>query len=83
MKPDSLEIPAGLFSKSPETIAELLASKETYPDGPANGMRMLSFYIAYAGRHLSASRIRSLERAKKLLAARLERRLKEDRRQAA
>jgi hypothetical protein len=44
---------------------------------------MLVFYISYAGRHLSASRMRGLERAKKLLAARMERMLKEERRQAA
>jgi len=83
MIPGSPQIPVGLFAKAPELIAESLASKETYPDGPATGMRMLVFYISYAGRHLSASRMRGLERAKKLLAARMERMLKEERRQAA
>ena len=83
MIPGSPQIPVGLFAKAPELIAESLASKETYPDGPATGMRMLTFYISYASRHLSASRMRGLERAKKLLAARMERMLKEERRQAA
>jgi hypothetical protein len=77
------EIPLSLFAKTPETIADALASKETFPGGPANGMRMLAFYIAYAGKHLSASRMRSLERAKKLLASRMEQMLKDERRQAA
>jgi hypothetical protein len=77
------QIPLGLFAKAPEIIADSLASKETFPNGPANGMRMLAFYIAYAGKHLSASRMRNLERAKKLLALRMERMLKEERRQAA
>jgi len=71
MIPGSPQIPVGLFAKAPELIAESLASKETYPDGPATGI------------HLSASRMRGLERAKKLLAARMERMLKEERRQAA
>ena len=79
----SPKIPIGLFAKTPNVIAESLASRETFPDGPATGMRMLTFYISYAGRHLSASRMRGLERAKKLLAARIERMVKEARQQAA
>jgi hypothetical protein len=79
----SPQIPIGLFAKAPNVIAESLASRETFPDGPATGMRMLTFYISYAGRHLSASRMRGLERAKKLLAARIERMVKEARQQAA
>jgi hypothetical protein len=79
----SPQIPIGLFAKTPNVIAESLASRETFPDGPATGMRMLTFYISYAGRHLSASRMRGLERAKKLLAARIERMVKEARQQAA
>jgi tRNA(adenine34) deaminase len=77
------QIPAGLLARSPEAIAESLASKETFPDGPGVGMRMLTFYISYGGKHLSASRRRNLERARKLLAVRMERTLKEERRQAA
>jgi len=83
MNPGCPQIPVGLFAKAPELIAESLASRETFPDGPTTGMRMLTFYISYAGRHLSASRMRGLERAKKLLAARMERMVKEERRQAA
>lgn len=76
------QISASLLASSPEVIAESLASKETFPDGPAIGMRMLTFYISYGGKHLSISRRRNLERAK-LLAARMERMLKDERRQAA
>jgi uncharacterized protein DUF3175 len=83
MNSGSPQIPVGLFAKTPDIIAESLASRETFPDGPATGMRMLTFYISYAGRHLSASRMRGLERAKKLLAARMERMLKEERQPAA
>jgi tRNA(adenine34) deaminase len=77
------QIPAALLARSPDAIAKSLASKETFPDGPGVGMRMLTFYISYGGKHLSASRRRNLERAKKLLAARVERMLKEERQQAA
>jgi len=76
-------ISAALLARPPEEIAEALASKETFPDGPAAGMRMLTFYISYAGRHLSASRMRGLERAKKLLTTRIERMVKERRKPAA
>jgi len=76
-------ISAALLARPPEEIAEALASKETFPDGPSVGMRMLTFYISYGGKHLSVSRRRNLERARKLLAVRMERTLKEERRQAA
>jgi hypothetical protein len=44
---------------------------------------MLTFYISYGGKHLSVSRRRNLERAKKLLSARMERMQKEEHRRAA
>jgi hypothetical protein len=77
------QIPVGLLAMSAEAIAESLASKERFPDGPAIGMRMLTFYISYGGKHLSVSRRRNLERAKKLLSARVERMQKEEHRRAA
>lgn len=61
-----------LFTRDPETIAESLASKEFSPGGPASGMRMLSFYINRSGKRLSPSRLRNLEKAKRLLTARVE-----------
>jgi Protein of unknown function (DUF3175) len=65
--------PAGLFKKDAETIAKTLASKKVSPKGPGSGMRMLTFFINRAGKTLSASRRRELERAKALLSSRVQR----------
>ena len=56
-----------LFNQDAATIAKHLASKKVSPKGPASGMRMLNFYINRAGKNLSASRHKVLERAKHLL----------------
>jgi hypothetical protein len=58
---------AGIFTKSPETMADLLSSNEFTTGGPSAGLRLLSVYIAYAGKRLSLSRKQSLERARELL----------------
>ena len=63
--------PAGLFAKSAATIARTLASKRVSPKGPGSGMRMLTFFINRAGRNLSATRRKELEKAKELLAKRV------------
>ncbi len=68
--------PAGLFNKPAEEIAESLASNEVIPQGPAAGMRLLTFYISHAAGRLSPSKLRRLEKARKLLAARMERDLR-------
>jgi hypothetical protein len=65
--------PAGLFKKDAETIAKTLASKKVSPKGPGSGMRMLTFFINRAGKTLSASRRRELQRAKTLLSSRVQR----------
>jgi hypothetical protein len=83
MNQDSSHIPAGLFTMAPEEIVELLASRDRFPDGPAVGMRVLAFYLSYAGKRLSPFHLRRLERAKKLLALRVDQMMKEDQRQAA
>jgi tRNA(adenine34) deaminase len=64
-------LPVGLFAKDPEMIAELLSSREVSPGGPESGMRILTFYLCYASKGISASRRRSLEKAKDLLSARI------------
>jgi tRNA(adenine34) deaminase len=69
---ESMGSPIALFAQDAETIADSLASKSLYPQGPASGMRILTFYINRAGRGMSASRRRNLEKAKKLLSARVE-----------
>jgi hypothetical protein len=83
MKTGVSNLPLGLFHRAPETIVEALLSRETFPEGPAAGMRILAFYITHAGKRLSASRLRSLEKARKLLSARLDELLKEESRRAA
>ena len=65
----------GLFAKDAKTIAELLGSRETFPQGPSMGMRVLMFYISHAGRRLSRSRRRSLEKAKEILSMQVKREL--------
>jgi len=61
-----------LFARDAETIAESLAPKEVSAVRLASGMRMLTFYINRAGKRLSPSRLRNLEKAKRLLTARVE-----------
>jgi tRNA(adenine34) deaminase len=62
----------GLFKKDAATIARSLASKKVSPKGPSSGMRMLTFYVNRAGKNLTKSRLRVLERAKELLHERIE-----------
>jgi hypothetical protein len=69
---DSTHPPKDLFTKSAPVIARSLASKKVSPKGPGSGMRMLTYFINRAGKGLSASRRRELERAKKLLHERIE-----------
>jgi len=58
-----------------KNIAESLASRENSPQGPSSGLRLLTFYMNYAGKWLSPSRRRNLEKAKKLLEERVTREL--------
>ncbi|MGA2909057.1 MAG: hypothetical protein ABSE36_15250 [Terracidiphilus sp.] len=67
----------GLFTQPPEALADSLASKEVSPQGTAAGLRLLEFYISHASKRLSPSRLRRLEKARKLLAVRMERELKQ------
>jgi hypothetical protein len=69
---DSTHPPKDLFTKSAPVIARPLASKTISPKGPGSGMRMLTYFINRAGKGLSASRRRTLERAKELLHERIE-----------
>ena len=83
MHQGSTQIPPGLFTMPAEKIVESLISRQQFPEGPATGMRMLTFYLSYAGKHLSPSRLRHLERAKKLLAPHVENALKAGGKRAA
>ena len=73
VKTDSTHPPEGLFTKDAATVARTLASKKVSPKGPASGMRMLTFFINRAGRGLTASRRKELEKAKGLLSERIAR----------
>jgi hypothetical protein len=67
----------GLFNMPAQALADSLASKEVSPQGTASGMRLLTFYLSHAAKRLSPSRLRSLEKARKLLAARMDRELRQ------
>jgi len=68
---DSTHPPNELFTKDPQTIARILASRKVSPKGPGSGMRMLTFFINRAGKNLSPTRRAALERAKQLLSAKV------------
>lgn len=75
--------PSGLFANDPQTIAESLSSRLGSPSkGPADGLRLLAFYLTHAGQRLSSSRRRNLEKAKQLLAAQLEQAAKQKQQRA-
>ena len=63
--------PEGTFTKDAETIARTMASKEVSPRGIGSGIRMIQFFINRAGKNLPPERKRELEKAKKLLQAKL------------
>jgi Protein of unknown function (DUF3175) len=71
VKTDSTHPRAGLFTKSPRTIARELASKKVSPKGLQSGMRMLNYFINRAGKGLSPSQRAKLETAKSLLSKRI------------
>jgi tRNA(adenine34) deaminase len=80
---DSTHPPKDLFTKSAPAIARSLASKKISPKGPGSGMRMLTYFINRAGKGLSASRRRTLERAKELLHERIEKEKQRKKKKAA
>ncbi|MGH9161862.1 MAG: DUF3175 domain-containing protein [Vicinamibacteraceae bacterium] len=73
VKTDSTKPPPGTFKSSASQIAKTMARKDVSPKGPGSGVRMIQYYINRAGKNLSASRRRELERAKKLLQEKSER----------
>ncbi len=68
---DSTHPPPGLFTKDASTIVRTLASKKVSPKGPASGLRMLTYFINRAGKELDDDRREQLEKAKKMLSARI------------
>jgi hypothetical protein len=46
--------PEGLFKKDPKIIARVMASKKVSPKGIGSAVRMVQFFISWAGRNLPA-----------------------------
>jgi tRNA(adenine34) deaminase len=59
--------PEGLFTKDARHIARAMASKKVSPKGIGSGIRMIQFFINRAGKNLSPTRKRELEKAKEIL----------------
>ena len=56
-----------LFKKDADTIARQMASKKVSPKGVGSGIKMVQYFINRAGKDLSPTRKKTLERAKHLL----------------
>jgi len=63
--------PEGTFNKDANTVARIMASKKVSPKGIGSGMRMIQYFINRAGKGLSATRKKELEKAKRLLQERM------------
>jgi Protein of unknown function (DUF3175) len=59
--------PKDVFTKDAQTIARTMAKKSVSPKGIGSGIRMIQYFINRAGKSLSMTRKRELEKAKKIL----------------
>jgi len=59
--------PKDLFTKDAQTIAMTMARKSVSPRGVGSGIRMIQYFINRAGKGLSMTRKRELEKAKRIL----------------
>ena len=66
--------PKDTFTKDAATIARVMASKKVSPRGLGSAIRMIQFFINRSGKELQARRKHELEKAKRILQARLRRR---------
>ena len=66
--------PKDTFTKDAATIARVMASKKVSPRGLGSAIRMIQFFINRSGKELPARRKHELEKAKRILHARLRRR---------
>src|SRR5881398_2135550 len=62
--------PPGLYTKNAKTIARVMATRRVSPKGIGSAIRMVQFFINRAGKSLSATRRRELEKAKEILRSR-------------
>jgi tRNA(adenine34) deaminase len=65
--------PASLYTKDADTIARVMATRKVSPKGLGSAIRMVQFYINRAGKDLSPTRKRELEKAKRILQKKNER----------
>ena len=66
--------PKDTFTKDAATIARVMASKKVSPRGLGSAIRMIQFFINRSGKELPARRKHELEKAKRIVQARLRRR---------
>jgi tRNA(adenine34) deaminase len=59
--------PPGTFTRSAGEIARIMARADVSPKGLGSGIRMIQYFINRAGKHLTPSRRKELERAKRIL----------------
>lgn len=59
--------PKGIFTKKAETIARTLARKDVSPKGIGSAIKMIQYFINRAGKGLSKTRKKELEKAKRIL----------------
>jgi hypothetical protein len=67
VRTDSTHPPRRTFTGSAAQIARTMARKDVSPKGLGSGIRMIQYFINRAGKGLSATRRRELERAKRIL----------------
>ena len=71
---DSTSPPEGIFTKDAETIARVMSKPDVSPMGIGSAIRMVQYFINRAGKGLSKSRKKELEKAKRLLQERMKKR---------
>jgi len=71
VKTVSTFLPKGLFTKDAESIARSMASKKVSPKGIGSGIRMIQYFINRGGKNLPAKQKHELEKAKKILQAKM------------
>ncbi len=64
--------PESLFTQDAKTIARVMATKRVSPKGIGSAIRMVQFFINRAGKGLSTTRRKELEKAKQILHQQLE-----------
>ncbi|HTT77863.1 MAG TPA: DUF3175 domain-containing protein [Candidatus Binataceae bacterium] len=67
VKTESTFPPKGIFTKPAHEVAETMARKDVSPHGIGSAIKMVQMFINRAGKNLSPTRKRELEKAKTIL----------------